>query len=100
MNKQKIIFLSILILILILLIISQTQQQIVSGKITKIKYGNNNIVLSINNTQEDLIIFTNKILPLKLQQTIIANGNTQEYKNKTQFIVDRIKCLTLLLPLY
>ncbi|MBT3397388.1 hypothetical protein HOA55_00065 [archaeon] len=91
MNPQKSLFIATIIGILILLAISQFSSQItIQGKIQSIKYGNNKITIKLNNTPEQIIIFENKILPLKSGDQVHIEGKQDTYKNQSQIIVDKI----------
>jgi len=64
----------------------------IKGKIKQITYEHNRAIIQLQNNQTKIIIFTNKILPLKQGQQITIFGKYETYKNQTQFIAEKIKC--------
>ena len=91
MNPKKILFITSLSLILILLLLTQLNSKPnIQGEISQIKYSNNKISIQIKNNNTEIIIFTNKILPLKQNQKISIYGKQEIYKNQTQIIADKI----------
>lgn len=93
MKPEKILFILSLFTILLLLFISQTSNQItMQGEIKNIYYNKGSISIQLENNQTQIIFFTNKILNIKQGQNITAKGKLETYKNKTQFIADKIKC--------
>jgi hypothetical protein len=95
MNKQKIFLILSIMGILILLLISQNlNQPALRGKISEIKYENNRISIKIENSEKEIILFTNKFLILKKSQEIIIYGKEQTYKNQTQIIAEKIIKIT------
>ena len=91
MNLQKIFFLLSIISILILLFIAQAPQQpLAQGKLKSIKYGNNKISLKIENIPEEIILFENKIIPIRPNDYLTIHGRKDTFMNKTQIIADKI----------
>jgi len=93
MNHQKTFFILSLIGIILLLFISQTQKPILSGKVNTIKQSTNKITLTVFENKTEIILFTNKVLNLNKQNMIEVYGSLEVYKNKTQIIAEKIKCL-------
>lgn len=90
MNKQKLFFILSIIGILILLFLTTTSKPIIQGTIKEIKYGNNKITIQLENHNQEIILFSNKILNLQAGQNISIQGKQEVYKNKTQIIADKI----------
>ena len=91
MNKQKTFFILSIIGILILLILSQTNSPpTIEGKIKSIKYGNNRIIINLENHNQEIIIFSTQLLNLQQGQESLIHGRQETYKNKTQIIADKI----------
>ena len=89
-SKQKLFFILTIMGILILLILTTTPKPIIEGKIKSIQHGNNKITIYLENNNQEIIIFTNKILNLQPKQNIKIYGKQEIYKNKTQIIADKI----------
>lgn len=88
---KKITLISILIGIFILLLISQnTKQQEIEGKINQIQYNQGLTIITLQNNSTEILIFTNKIIGLKKDETILVSGKFQKENNKTQVIADKI----------
>jgi len=111
MNLNKILFILSLIFILILVFLAQISQpkQIsinylnnlslknkeekisLTGEIQKIDYYQNKISFYLKNSKTEFVIFTNKILNLKQDNSVYLEGKIDFYKNSPQIIVDKIK---------
>jgi hypothetical protein len=91
MNTQKIFFLLALLSILLLLFIAQSPRKpLAQGAIQSIKYGNNRILIKLHNTPEQIVIFENKILPIKINDYLTIYGQQEVFRNQTQIIADKI----------
>lgn len=91
MKFKKIIFFVSLISILLIIFLSQYTKQTRTGTITSIEYSNNKIILEIENSTEQLILFDTTPLNLKKGDIIKFQGRQDIYKNKKQFIIDKIQ---------
>jgi len=91
MQKRYLLLAISVLAIFILLIISQSNKKpILTGEIEKIKYSNNRIAILLKNNNTEIILFTNKILNLKIKDKIEIYGRQEKYKNTTQIIADKI----------
>ncbi|MFH1451568.1 MAG: hypothetical protein ABIF88_00135 [archaeon] len=90
MKTSKILFIISTLGILFLLLVAQTTQKTHTGKITKIQYSTNKITLTLENYNETLILFDNKILDLKEGDKISFKGRPEIYQNQSQIIVNEI----------
>jgi len=90
MNLQKILFLLIITLLFINLIILDSNQLKISGRIKQIEYSNKKITLTLNVSKTPYIIFTNKILDIRKNDSITIIGQKSTYKNQQQIIVNKI----------
>ena len=107
MEQSKILFLISIIGIIFLLFLAQNLEpkQIDINKITKdnieekistditiqkIEYKSSSIIITPQNSNISIIIFTNKILNLKENQKIQVNGKIETYKGNLQIIADKI----------
>jgi len=66
---------------------------LIKGKIKEIAYNQNSITILLenqNSSKIEIIMFTNKILNLKQNQTIRIYGKVDSYKSQLQIIVDKI----------
>jgi len=88
-NSSKMIILS-LVGILTLIFLS-TQQESFTGKIQKIQYKENRIILCIENTSSEFIVFSERFLNIKNGDIIEIYGRKDNYRGKPQVIVDKIK---------
>ncbi len=91
MNLKKILFIFSILGILSLILISQTVQKEMEGVIEKIIYSENKITITLENSQENLIIFEDKILNLKKGDKIFYKGKKEIYKNNSQILVNSIE---------
>ena len=69
------------------------EKVMIKGKIQEINYQKNSIELVLENQNKsklEIIMFTDKILNLKQNQTVQIYGKVDSYKNKLQIIIDRI----------
>ena len=87
--KQKILFIASILAILFLLFLTTNQKPVAHGKISEIIYSNNKISIYLNNKTE-IIVFANKILPLKKGDSIEVFGTRKNLMNKSQIIADKI----------
>jgi len=90
MKAKKILFILVILGILFLLILAKNQKPITQGKISSIAYKSNLITINLENNEQEIVLFTNKILDLKENQTIKVYGTQETYKNKKQIIADKI----------
>jgi len=65
----------------------------VDVSVQKIKYLPNSIIITPQNSNITIIIFTKKILNLKENQTIKVNGKIEIYKGNLQIIADKIELI-------
>jgi DNA/RNA endonuclease YhcR with UshA esterase domain len=93
-NSSKKYLIASILGILILLFISQNFQEKGVGVIEKITYSNNKISITLENKNMQLIIFENKILPIKKGDIISYEGKKEIYRGKTQFIINKIHLLS------
>jgi hypothetical protein len=66
---------------------------LVKGKIQEISYQKSSIEIVLENQNKsnlEIIMFTDKILNLKQNQTVQIYGKLDSYRNKLQLIVDKI----------
>lgn len=61
------------------------------GEIQKIDYYQNRISFYLKNSKTEFVIFTDKILNLKQDDSVYIEGKIDFYKNSPQIIVDKIK---------
>lgn len=96
MNIKNLFFITSLLIILLLLLLSQTytNQLTLTGKITKINYYTTSTILKLENTQEQIIIFTPNV-NLKENQTVQVTGKKEIYQNNTQILADKIVLITV-----
>ena len=90
MNKKLIFILSIISIILLSLLSNQIK---ITGKITKINYYPEKTEINLNNSNETIIIFTNKIINLSENNTIKITGTRETYKNTNQIIADKVELI-------
>tara|TARA_Y100000310_G_scaffold345856_1_gene471521 strand:+ start:1937 stop:2224 length:288 start_codon:yes stop_codon:yes gene_type:complete len=93
MKIEKILFILSIMGILLLLFFSQLIKESYTGKIESIRYSPNKIIISLENQEENLVIFENKIFNLKKGNKILYQGKKDIYKEKEQIIIDKIICL-------
>lgn len=91
MNLKKILFISSILGILSLTLISQTIQEEMEGVVEKITYSDNRITIALENSQEKLIIFEDKILNLKSGDKIFYKGKREIYQNDSQILINSIE---------
>jgi len=90
MRLQKITFILSLLGILLLIFLTQTTKQTQIGTIESIQSSNNKIIIQLENTQTELIIFDTPFITLKKGDTVEFQGRQDVYKNRTQIIIDKI----------
>ena len=90
MKLQKITFILSLLGILLLILLSQTTKQTQTATIESIQSSSNKIIIQIENTETELILFDTPFINLKKGDTIEFQGRQDIYKNKTQIIIDKI----------
>ncbi|MAH51371.1 hypothetical protein CMI37_36480 [Candidatus Pacearchaeota archaeon] len=90
LNKQKTFFTLAIFSIFILLILTANQKPIMQGTVKEIKYTLNRIVITLTEHNQEIILFTPKILDLQQGQQIEIYGSQEKYKNKTQIIAHKI----------
>jgi DNA/RNA endonuclease YhcR with UshA esterase domain len=91
MKLYKITLIISLIGILILIILSQSKPT-QTATIESIKTSSNKIIIQIENSETELIIFDKPKLNLKKGNIIKFQGRADTYKNKSQIIIDKLKC--------
>ena len=90
MKPEKLfLFLSILG-ILSLIFLSQTNTQTYTGIIKSIQPSNNKIIIEIENSSTELILFETNFIDLKKGDTIKFQGRQDTYQGQEQIIVDRV----------
>ncbi len=87
MNKKLVFILSIISIILLSLLSNHTE---IVGKIKNINYYPERIDIYLEDLNEPIIIFTNKILNLSKEDIIRVEGTRETYKNKEQIIANKI----------
>jgi DNA/RNA endonuclease YhcR with UshA esterase domain len=89
--KKKIIFTLILLELLLLLILTQVTKEIeITGRIHKINYAENRIVIKLTDHSEELVLFGEELLNLKEGEEVLISGRKENFRNKTQILVDQI----------
>jgi len=88
----NLLFVLSIIGILILIFLSQNQPT-QTGIIQSIEQSSTIIIIHLENSSTNLILFEDVILNLKAGDVIEFQGQEEVYKNQTQIIVDKItKC--------
>lgn len=91
MNKQKILFILVITLVFLTLLISQNvSKEKITGNIEKIFYNQNTIKIVLANYEEDIILFSSKVLNLNEEDNITIYYTKEKYRNKEQLVVSKI----------
>ena len=90
MKLEKILFILSIIGILILILLSQITNPIYTGKIESVKSSNNKIIIHIENSTTELVLFNTQFINLSKGYTIEFQGRQDTYKNQEQIIVDKL----------
>ena len=91
MKTEKILFILSILGILFLIFLSQTSTKTYEGKIESIQNSNHKIIIKIENSSTELILFEKRFIDLKKGDIIKFQGKADTYKDKKQIIVDRIE---------
>jgi len=90
MNFQKIFFILSILGTLILIFLSQITTPTYTGTIESIQSSNNKIIIEIENSSTELILFDTTYINLSKNDKIEFQGRQDIYKDKKQIIVDKI----------
>ena len=90
MKPEKTLLLLSIHGILSLIFLSQTTTQTYTGKIESIQSSNNKIIIKIENSSTELILFETSFINLEEGDTIEFQGRQDTYQGQEQIIVDRI----------
>lgn len=77
-------------MIVMLLLFTNNSYDYLSGKIKSISFNQNYIGLTLEETNEDFIIFTKERLPLRTEDKITVVYKKQNYNNNNQNIIQKI----------
>ena len=90
MKSEKILLLLSILGILLLIFLSQTTTPIYTGTIESIQSSNNKIIIKIENSSTELILFETNHINLEKGDTIEFQGRQDTYKGQAQIKIDRI----------
>jgi len=90
MKLEKIFFILSLFGILLLIFLSQTTPPTYEGKIESIQSSNNKIIIELENSSTELIIFDTSFIDLKKGNIVKFQGRQDIYKNQSQIIINKI----------
>lgn len=90
MKLEKILFILSILGILIIIFLSQTTAQTHTGKIKSIETSSKRIVIQLENSPIELILFETNLPNIQEGDVIEFQGKEEVYKNQTQIIVDKI----------
>jgi cell division protein FtsL len=86
----KRLFLLTILLIFVTIIITENNKDQIMGEVQKITYSTNKITLEIEDYDEEVVLFTKKILDIKKSDKLKIYGKKNTYKNKEQIIAHKI----------
>lgn len=90
MKQEKILLFLSIIGILILIFLSQATTQTYTGTIESIQSSNNKIIIKIENSSIELILFETSYANLKKGDTIEFQGRQDTYKGQEQIKIDKL----------
>jgi len=90
MKLEKILLILSTLGILILIFLTQTTTPTYKGTINSIQSSNNKIIIHLENSSTELILFNTQHLNLNKGDTINFQGREDTYKNQSQIIIDKI----------
>jgi len=90
MKLEKIFFILSILGILILIFLAQTIIPTYIGKIKSIQSSNNKIIIEIENSSTELILFDTQYINLSKDDIIEFQGRQDTYNNQPQIKVDKI----------
>jgi len=93
MKLERIFFILSIFGILILIFITQTTNVTHQGKIESVKSYSERIIIKIENSSTELVIFKINFIELKKGDLVEFQGRNDVYKNKEQIIINKIKRL-------
>jgi DNA/RNA endonuclease YhcR with UshA esterase domain len=91
MKLERIFFILSIVGILILILISQITVTTHLGKIKSVQRYNNRIIIKIENSSKELVLFEESFINLKTGDTIEFQGKQDTYRGKEQIIINKIK---------
>jgi DNA/RNA endonuclease YhcR with UshA esterase domain len=90
MKLKKVFFILSIIGVLIVIFLSQVLVSTYVGKIESIKSSNGNVMIMIENSSVELVLFDAEFIDFKEGGIIEFQGRADVYMGKEQIIVDRI----------
>jgi hypothetical protein len=94
MNSRKIIFVLCLVGILFLIFLGQTVKQSQVGVVESVQYFNNKIIIELENSLVELVIFDVNFLGIEKGDRIKFQGRFGIYDDREQIIVDKLYLLS------
>jgi DNA/RNA endonuclease YhcR with UshA esterase domain len=90
MKTGKLLFIFSIIGILVVIFLSQILTSVYIGKIESIKSSNGNVIIEIENSSVELILFNVDFIEFEEGDVVEFSGRRDIYMGKEQIIVDKI----------